>query len=202
MIAIVDYGMGNLGSVKNMIKKLKHEAVITSSKDEIQQASKIILPGVGAYDQAVKNLNRLDLFDFISEEVLYNKKPILGICLGMQLLTKGSEEGDLDGFGFVDAYAKKFQSEKLRVPHMGWNIVNTSKESIFFNDYDEYRYYFVHSYAVDCQNKDDILTVTNYGSDFVSSFLKENIIGAQFHPEKSHRFGKNFFTNFLEDFQC
>ena len=178
MVAIIDYGMGNLGSVENMVKKLKGEVIITSSKAEIYKSTKIILPGVGSFDKAMQNLKKLDLIGLINNEVLERKKPILGICLGMQLLTKA------------------------RVPHMGWNTVDSKKKNIFFQSDMEYRYYFVHSYAVTCNDKKDILTTTCYDKEFVSSFSRNNIVGAQFHPEKSHKFGKLFFSAFLNDFNA
>jgi len=206
MITIIDYGMGNLGSVANMIKKVGGKSIITSNKDDIKNAKKILLPGVGAFDSAVRNLKKLHLWDLIKEKVLVEKVPIMGICLGMQLLTKGSEEGELDGFGFIDAYAKRFEFEKedLKIPHMGWNVVNLQKKSKLFEgmEHQENRFYFVHSFAVECKENKDILTTTHYGYDFVSSFEKENIIGCQFHPEKSHKFGMKLFKNFVEKYRC
>ena len=206
MIAIIDYGMGNLGSVVNMIKKVGGTSLITSDKNEIKNAKKIILPGVGAFDNAMKNLADLELIEIIKEKALVEKIPIMGICLGMQLLTMGSEEGELKGFEFVDAYAKKFDfsslGETLPIPHMGWNRVYLQKESQLLqeNQERENRFYFVHSYAVECENREDVLTTTNYGYEFVSSFEKDNIIGCQFHPEKSHKFGMTLFKNFVEKF--
>ena len=206
MITIIDYGMGNLGSVANMIKKVGGKSIITSNKEDIKNAKKILLPGVGAYDNAIKNLKKLGLWDLITEKVLEEKIPIMGICLGMQLLTKGSEEGSCEGFGFIDAYAKKFKfkNSNLKIPHMGWNIVRLQKKSKLFEgmEKEENRFYFVHSFAVECHNKEDILTITNYGYDFVSSFEKNNIIGCQFHPEKSHKFGMKLFKNFVENYNA
>lgn len=202
MIVIIDYGMGNLGSIVNMIKKLGYECTVSSNIDEILNAKKLILPGVGSFDQAIKNLEKLNLVNCINKQVLENKVPILGICLGMQLLTNGSEEGTVKGLSYVDAYASKFKKDlNLRVPHMGWNILKVKKENIFFDEnFFEQRFYFVHSFSVHCSNSKDILTTTNYGMEFVSSFQKENILGVQFHPEKSHKFGMHFFRNFLEKF--
>lgn len=204
MITIVDYGMGNTGSVSNMIKKVGGSSKITSDAKELQKAQKILLPGVGAFDNAIKNLKKLALWDVIIDKAMIEKVPVMGICLGMQLLTKGSEEGDLEGFGFVDAYTSKFGflNEKLPIPHMGWNSIKQKKESkLFLDDNDAHRrFYFVHSYAVNCNCQDDILTTTFYGYDFVSSFEKNNIIGCQFHPEKSHRYGMNLFQNFVENY--
>jgi glutamine amidotransferase len=206
MITIVDYGMGNLGSVKNMFKKIGEVSIVSSKKEDIEKATKILLPGVGAFDNAMKNLNDLDLIEIIKKKVLVEKTPIMGICLGMQLLTRGSEEGHLEGFGFIDAYAKKFDfcslENTLPIPHMGWNKVYLQKESKLLqeNQERENRFYFVHSYAVNCENKEDILTITNYGYKFVSSFEKNNIIGCQFHPEKSHKFGMKLFKNFVEKY--
>jgi glutamine amidotransferase len=202
MVTIINYGMGNLGSVANMIKKVGGECIITSDINEIKQSKKLILPGVGAFDAAVKTLKNQGLWDIIIEKALTEKATIMGICLGMQLLCKGSEEGDLEGFGFIDGYAKKFRFEdkNLKVPHMGWNTVKLNKKSNLFKGMEEQenRFYFVHSYRVDCYFKEDILTTTRYGEDeFVSSFEKENLLGCQFHPEKSHKFGMRLFRNFL-----
>jgi len=206
MITIVDYGMGNLGSVQNMFKKIGEQTLITSNYDNIENATKILLPGVGSYDSAVKNLKKLNLFELLKKRVLEDNVPILGICLGMQLLTKGSQEGELEGLGFIDGFAKKFDfsnlEQKLPIPHMGWNRVNIKKDSklIKENSQRENRFYFVHSYAIECKYKEDILTTTHYGYDFVSSFEKENILGCQFHPEKSHKFGMQLFKNFVENY--
>ena len=196
--------MGNLGSIANMIKKVGGKSIVTSDKQEVEKAKKIILPGVGAFDNAVLNLKKLDLWEIIKEKALVEKVPIMGICLGMQLLTKGSEEGKLEGFGFIDAYTKRFvfQEKKLKVPHMGWNLVKIQKDSKLFEGMEnqENRFYFVHSFAVECNEKQDILAITKYGYEFVSSFERENIIGCQFHPEKSHKFGMALFKNFMEKY--
>lgn len=206
MITIIDYGMGNLGSVKNMFKKIGEDSIISSDKEEIKAATKILLPGVGSFDNAMRNLKDLDLIDLIKEKVLRDKTPIMGICLGMQLLTNASEEGSLEGFGFIDAYASKFNfeniNEELPIPHMGWNRTNLEKDSKLYENNDEKnrRFYFVHSYAVQCNNKSDILTTTEYGYKFVSSFEKNHIIGCQFHPEKSHKYGMKLFKNFVENY--
>jgi len=206
MITIVDYGMGNLGSVKNMLKKIGETSIISSEKEDIENATKLLLPGVGSFDNAIKNLQELDLIEIIRKKVLLDKTPIMGICLGMQLLTKGSEEGKLEGFGFIDAYAKKFDfssiKNSLSVPHMGWNKINLVKESHLYKDNDDKnrRFYFVHSYAVICKDKNDILSTTDYGYTFVSSFERDNIIGCQFHPEKSHKYGMKLFKKFVENY--
>ena len=204
MITIVDYGMGNLGSVENMLKKVGAEFKLSSSKEDILNATKLILPGVGSFDMGIKNLKKYGYFELIKDRVLNDKIPILGICLGMQLLTKESQEGIEKGFGFINASVNKFSFDiksKLKVPHMGWNIVNIKKtNNIYVGLTEEQRFYFVHSFAVECNDKENILTTTNYGYEFVSSFQKDNILGAQFHPEKSHKFGMNFFRNFVENF--
>lgn len=202
MIVVVDYGMGNLGSIQKMLLKCGAQFKVSNDKTEILSADKIILPGVGSFDKGMKNLIELDIVDAIKNKALVGKTPILGICLGMQLLTNGSEEGVLPGLGLVDANTKKFSfdpNSSLKVPHMGWNITLPTKENTIYNDMDdEIRFYFVHSYAVMCNNEADILSLTSHGYSFVSSFQVDNIIGAQFHPEKSHKFGLQFFKNFLE----
>lgn len=198
-ITIIDYGMGNIGSIANMIKKIGYESIITSDIEEIKKAKKLILPGVGSFDNGMKNLKEMGLTEILNQKVLLEKIPILGICLGMQLMTKGSEEGVLDGLGWVDAETKRFESDTLKVPHMGWNTINHQRKSKLFDELEsEKRYYFVHSYYVRSNNEKEILTTTNYGFDFVSAFEKENIIGVQFHPEKSHKFGMWLIKNFIE----
>jgi len=199
MIVIIDYNMGNVGSIYNMIKKLGYESRITSSLDEIKKANKIILPGVGSFDNGIMNLKKMGLLEILNYKVLQEKVPIIGICLGMQLMTKKSEEGKLEGLGWINGETIKFVSDKYKVPHMGWNTVNIKKYSKLFEGMDgEIRFYFVHSYYVKCPDTKDVLTTTYYINDFVSSFEKNNIVGVQFHPEKSHKFGMQIFRNFIE----
>jgi glutamine amidotransferase len=203
MIAIIDYGMGNLGSVHNMLQRIGEQSVITSSIKEIETASKIILPGVGAFDNAMHNIRALGMEEVLQEKALQEKVPFLGICLGMQLLTNRSEEGELNGLSFFDAEVKKFHfgfEDNLKIPHMGWNIVNKKKENVLFKDMpdQEARFYFVHSYHVVCNDVLDILAETHYGYKFTCAIQKENIYGAQFHPEKSHKFGIQLFKNFVK----
>lgn len=201
MIVIIDYNLGNPGSILNMIKKIGYNAVLTSDIKQLENASKIILPGVGSFDTGVRNLNNLNLINLLNKKVIEEKTPILGICLGMQLMTLSSEEGKEKGFGWLNAITKKFnfQNKELKVPHMGWNTITLRKHSKLFNEMgnQENRFYFVHSYAVECLDENDILTTTCYGYEFVSSFEKENIIGVQFHPEKSHKFGMQLLKNFI-----
>lgn len=202
MIVVVDYGLGNIGSILNMIKKVGGKANCSSNIKEINDADKLILAGVGSFDTGIKNLNEKGLIPILSQRANKEKVPILGICLGMQLMTKNSQEGILPGLGWIDAVTKKFNFEKndnYKVPHMGWNTVNIRREgSIFIDMPIESRFYFVHSYYVSCNNQSDILSTTNYGIEFVSSYQKDNIIGTQFHPEKSHKFGLKLMKNFVE----
>lgn len=202
-ITIIDYGMGNLGSIRNMLKHIGIKAVISSEIMDIQKAEKLILSGVGAFDNGMKNLNDLGLVSVLNEKVINKKTPILGICLGMQLFTKSSEEGELSGLGWLDTVTMKFKnsdgSNKLKIPHMGWNLVNPAKDSPLFNDIlDEPRFYFVHSYHLVCVEQKDVLCSTCYGYNFVSGIEKDNIFGVQFHPEKSHKFGMKLLKNFVE----
>jgi glutamine amidotransferase len=202
MITIIDYKTGNLGSIQNILKKIGEDSVITSDKEVIARASKIILPGVGAFDTGMRNLAELNLKDILNEKVLAEKTPILGICLGMQLLSKGSQEGLLPGLGWIDAETVRFNfSDTLeyKIPHMGWNFIQQQKESSLFTDmYPDARFYFVHSYYFEAHDNSDILSSTNYEIEFTSSVEKGNIIGVQFHPEKSHKFGMRLLKNFVE----
>jgi glutamine amidotransferase len=202
MITIIDYRTGNLGSIQNMLKKIKAESRITSVPEEIASATKIILPGVGAFDQGMKNLESLNLKDILTRKVLDEKIPVLGICLGMQLMTRRSEEGTLDGLGWIEAETVRFKFKNTNVyksPHMGWNFIRQIKTSrLFTNMYPESRFYFVHAYYVKANDNTDILTTTEYETVFTSSFEKSNILGVQFHPEKSHKFGMVLLKNFAE----
>lgn len=201
MIAIIDYGCGNLGSIKNMIRKVGGEAIITSDSVQIKQAKKIILPGVGSFDTGMNSLKKSGFIDVLNEKALIEKVPVLGICLGMQLMTKGSEEGIEPGLGWFDAQTIKFKFEKdskNKIPNMGWKYVHQQKPSAYFKDmYEDPRFYFVHSYYVQSNIKEDILTLTSYGNEYVSGFEKDNLCGVQFHPEKSHKYGMKLFSNFL-----
>jgi glutamine amidotransferase len=201
MIVIIDYGMGNLGSVQNMLRKIGADVLITNDHNKITMAEKLILPGVGSFDNGMRNLIESGLRDLLEEIVLQKKKPLLGICLGMQLLTKSSEEGMLSGLGWIDAVTKRFlfEDSQIKIPHMGWNTVDiVNDQGLFSNIYPEPRFYFVHSYCISCFNSSDILTTTFYGYNFVSSFQSGNIMGVQFHPEKSHKFGMKLLKNFVE----
>lgn len=204
MITIINYGMGNLGSISNMIKRIGYSSEITSDISKITSAEKIILPGVGNFDKAMQNIVSLKLLDVIKKKAIEDKTPMLGICLGMQLMCKRSEEGKEPGLGLIDAKVKKFSfplDKKLKIPHMGWNLVSTQKDNtLFLKMYPEPRFYFVHSYHVVCNNSSDVLSTTNYGFDFHSSFANRNIFGVQFHPEKSHKFGMLLLKNFIENF--
>ncbi len=203
MICIINYKMGNLGSIANMLKKIGYNCEITDEANIINSASKLILPGVGAFDKAMTNLKDMNLLDVLNRKVIKEKTPVLGICLGMQLMTKGSEEGTAPGLGWIDAETKRFRFDnpftKNKIPHMGWNIITPNKKGLLFdNMYFESRFYFVHSYHVVCNNELDILATTNHDYDFTSSVSHENIYGVQFHPEKSHKFGMKLLQNFVE----
>lgn len=203
-IVIVDYGMGNSGSIRNMIKKVGGDSVISADREVIAKAKKLILPGVGHYARAMQNIADRGFRKVLDHKVLEEKTPILGICLGMQLMTESSEEGNGIGFGWFKAATRRFRPERfnrpLRVPQMGWNLVNVCKPSPMFDGdgLDEHRYYFVHTFAVACADEDDVLCTSSYGYSFVSGFARDNIVGVQFHPEKSHLFGMSLMRRFVE----
>lgn len=199
-ICIIDYGMGNLRSVQKAFERFSIPVIISSKKDEILNAVKIVLPGVGNFEKGIRNLKSQGLFEIINECVIEKRTPILGICLGMQLMTEHSEEGDVEGFGWFKAKTKKFSfdNNNLKIPHMGWNnLLIKENESMFKGVSEENLFYFVHSYFVSCDFRENVLAETYYGNKFVSAFRKENIYGCQFHPEKSHDAGLQVLSNFI-----
>ncbi|MDF2187063.1 imidazole glycerol phosphate synthase subunit HisH [Paraflavitalea sp. CAU 1676] len=200
MNAIVNYGLGNLTSILNMHRRLGIPAVITSQPEEIRGADRILIPGVGHFKKGMDNLHQSGLKTLLDELVLGQKKPVLGICLGAQLLTKHSEEGDVDGLGWVDAVTIRFDQSKLngrKVPHMGWNDVKlVDKNPLWEGLQDEPRFYHVHSYHFQFERQEEISATATYGYEFATAFRKGNIYGTQFHPEKSHKFGMKVLENF------
>lgn len=203
MIVIIDYGLGNLGSMLNMMKKIGAKAVVSSEYEAIATADKLILPGVGSFDAGMRNLIERDMISALNKRVLEEKVPILGVCLGMQLLSKKSEEGSLRGLGWLDAESVRFKfvepTSNLKIPHMGWNQLTVCQPHPLFADLETVnRFYFVHSYHVVCANPDNVLATASHESDFSAAVVKENIMGVQFHPEKSHKFGMRLLRNFAE----
>lgn len=203
MIGIVHFGLGNVGAVQNMLTKLGVRAKTISSPDELRTASKLILPGVGSFDTGITRLQSSGLLPTLRDLVLVRKVPILGICLGMQLMTRSSSEGTQPGLAWVHAETRRLDPmgvRGLRVPHMGWDVVRPAKQSPLIDDLPEdARFYFLHSYHVVCDDRADSLLRTPYGKvDIDSGFQHENIVGVQFHPEKSHRFGMWLFKSFAE----
>lgn len=199
-IVIVDYGMGNVRSVENKIYRAGFKPLVSFDHEVIENADKLILPGVGHFQMGMKKLNERNLIEVLNKKVLKDKIPVLGICLGMQLFSNFSEEGNAEGLGWLDAETVRFVLKDIRykIPHMGWNSLEKKKESPLFKDIPEgSQYYFVHSYHVQCNNPEDILATTLYGYEFTSVIQKNNIFGTQFHPEKSHEFGEKLLNNFL-----
>lgn len=203
MITIVDYGMGNLYSVRNMLRYLGYESIISGDRDVLSKADRLILPGVGNFGEAMKIINESEIRSILDYKVLEGKTPVLGICLGMQLLSGYSEEGECEGLGWIPGEIKKFQlsEQHLKVPHMGWDYIERKEESqLLGNPQEGERYYFVHSYYVRCADRENAVALTEYGIKFDAVIQKENIVGTQFHPEKSHKFGMNILKNFVEKF--
>lgn len=201
MLVIVNYGMGNIGSLRNMFRFIGLEVEVESSPDRIAQAEKLILPGVGNFDAAMKAINKVaGLCDVIKGKALEEKVPLLGICLGMQLLLDSSEEGSLPGLGLIAGKALRFpHHESLKVPHMGWNFARPTKRENLFQQglCSDARYYFAHSYYAEVANPEDSLMKTTHSVEFDSGVMRENIMGLQFHPEKSHRFGIELLKKFV-----
>lgn len=201
MITIIDYGLGNIRAFKNVYERLNISVKIARHPADFLGATKIILPGVGAFDYAISQFNKSGMKEKVEDLVFKHQTPILGICLGMQMMAKNSEEGSLPGLGWIDGNVKKFNADstrfKTRLPHMGWNSIKKRKENTLLNqlNYDS-KFYFLHSYYFECEDEDDILCETDYGIRFSSAVNKENIYGVQFHPEKSHSNGIQLLLNF------
>ncbi len=200
-ILIPDFGMGNLHSVERSLHRMNVVPVVSSDPAEIKKADKIILPGVGHFKKAMENLKSFNLIDELNESVLIKKIPVLGICLGLQLMTTKSEEGNISGLGWIDASVVKFSIQDTltyKVPHIGWNKILLSKKSNLINNIpDLSEFYFLHSYHLVSDNKEDILGETNYEYNFTSAIEKDNIMGVQFHPEKSYTAGTKLLSNFI-----
>lgn len=199
MLTIIDYNLGNIKSVINAFNYLGVSTKITNDKKIIKNSSKILLPGVGSFKKAMENIKKLELEEIINELVLIKKIPVLGICLGMQLLTQSSEEdGFTKGFEFIDGKISRFKSDlKLSIPHIGFNSVDNNEDNILFKNIENNSdFYFVHSYKLEYEQKKYNTGLTDYGERFISTFQKDNIFGVQFHPEKSQSNGLKLLKNF------
>lgn len=201
MIAIIDYGMGNKHSVYNALKYIGADAIISSNGNEIRKAERLILPGVGAFGAAMENLQQLGLKEILDEEVLIKGKPFLGICLGMQLLARtGTEKGCFAGMGWIAGEVQRLEADETRfkLPHVGWNDIELIKDAALFKGLKKERaFYFVHSYAMQLGDENDLLARANYGVDFTAAVLRDNIFATQFHPEKSQKNGLIVLENFV-----
>ncbi len=201
MITIVDYGLGNIAAFATVYTKANIKVSIARTVEDLRHASKLILPGVGHFDHAMRLLQQSGMREALDEMVLRNKVPVIGVCVGMQMLARASEEGELPGLGWIDADVRAFKSSEgtrsMSVPHMGWNDVKPLSENPLFAELQaDARFYFLHSYFMNCDRREDVLAVCNYGADFACAVQSSNIYGVQFHPEKSHRFGDRLLRNF------
>ena len=201
MIKIIDYGLGNLSAFLNVYKRLNKPAELAGTPDQLKGATKLVLPGVGAFDQAMNLLNASGMRETLDRLVIEDRMPVIGICVGMQILARGSDEGVLEGLGWIDGRVRSFRSlgkNDLQLPHMGWNDVRSVSPSSLFDNLNDARFYFLHSYFFDCDRSEDTIAVSNYGAEFSCAVRKDNIFGVQFHPEKSHRYGTQLLKNFSE----
>lgn len=201
MIKIIDYGVGNIKAFVNIYKRLGIEIDIASNYKSLTNASKLILPGVGHFDYAMHKFNETGMMETVNDLVMNKKVPVLGICVGMQIMAISSDEGSKKGLGWIDAHVKKIdiKNNNFRLPHMGWNnIIINKNDGILKNLDNNSRFYFLHSYYFNCTNENNIIALSNYGSNFPSIVRQENIIGIQCHPEKSHEFGEQILKNFFD----
>ncbi|BBJ00641.1 imidazole glycerol phosphate synthase subunit HisH 2 [Ferrigenium kumadai] len=202
MITLVDYGLGNIQAFVNIYKRLNIPVTVAQTADALTAAERIILPGVGAFDWAMTRLNESGMRDCLDELVLVKKRPVLGVCVGMQMMARRSDEGKLPGLGWIDAEVVRFDeagfSQKTHLPHMGWNDVQPRDSSILFNGMTSPRFYFLHSYYFAARNADEVVAWTDYGISFASAVQSGNVFGTQFHPEKSHQWGVQLLKNFAE----
>lgn len=201
MIAIVDHGMGNLGSVRNMLKRVGAPSIQTADRDKIGHAEKIVLAGIGGFDGAMERLQELGVVDVLTERAMEGRTPVLGVCLGMQLMAHRSAEGEMGGLGWIDAEVERFRFDgelALPVPHMGWEAVDATRPSPLFDPGSpEPRFYFSHAYHVVCHDPSDVAATADYGGPFVAAIHRGNLLGTQFHPEKSHVFGMDVYRRFV-----
>ncbi|MFY4783135.1 imidazole glycerol phosphate synthase subunit HisH [Aliarcobacter butzleri] len=202
MIGIIDYGVGNIKAFANIYKNFDMSFRIVKNISEFENITKLILPGVGSFDHAMTSLENSGMKEKLDELVLERKIPVIGICVGMQMLAKSSEEGTLNGLGWIDGIVKKFDKSKIKnapLPHMGWNNLKIEKKNKIFENLEENpRYYFLHSYYFECENKEDVIATATYGEKFDCMINHENIYGIQCHPEKSHHNGMQLLKNFGE----
>jgi len=204
MLVIVDYGVGNLTSIRNMLKKSGVESLISGNHDDVGRASKILLPGMGAFDNCMKRFDESGLRDIIEHKVFGEKTPVLGICVGLQMFMSGSEEGVLPGLGWIKGATIRFRQDHMdgvtKIPNMGWLEINPKKSSRLLGQLEEARFYFAHSYHIKPEEATDELASARYGYEFTVGIEKDNIMGVQFHPEKSHRFGMQLLKNFANNY--
>lgn len=203
MITIIDYGLGNIKAFENVYKRLNVPLIIAKNSTELEGATKLILPGVGAFDHAMQLLKQSGMHETVNQRVLHQNIPVLGICVGMQILAHSSDEGQLPGLGWIDGQVKKFDVSLLPpntyLPHMGWNDVKPVKVNPLFKGLEiDSRFYFLHSYYFECNSSDDSLAESDYGRKFSCAVNHKNIYGVQFHPEKSHHFGVQLLKNFAD----
>ncbi len=202
MITLVDYGLGNIQAFANIYRRLNIAVVVADTADKLARAEKIILPGVGAFDWAMTLLNESGMRACLDNLVLVQKRPVLGVCVGMQMMARSSDEGELPGLGWLDAEVKRFDEarflQQTHLPHMGWNDVQPCAMGCLFKGISAPRFYFLHSYYFAPANPDDVLAVTDYNGSYASAVRSGNIFGTQFHPEKSHQWGIALLKNFAE----